>query len=297
MATRFDITLQMTNSTDALWRAWIQFIHDTFITTGGWVDPGDTGQMVIATSSHPTLANTFVGFRMYRMADALQATSPVFVRVDFYSGAAANTPQIVINFGTGTNGTGTLTGAFGNQMVVTCFSNNTNATHSYSSASTNRIALLMFVAAANTLMIMSIERTKDATGADTGAGLLCTWGNGLASVGALQISAYQVPGGSSPPVEVGLNVVLSNQSGSSVFGGDVGVGVPLHFKSTAVQPGLGTVVVNSADFIAEATPTFTFYGATHVYQLGNPATSQVGVAAGNGTVTYRATTRVGIRFE
>jgi hypothetical protein len=295
VATRFDTTLQMSNSTDALFQAWTQFIHNTLITTGGWVDPGDTGQVNLATAAHPTLANTTVGFRVYRMADALQATAPVYLRLDYGSSGAANSPRCLVTIGTGTNGAGTITGAIISGTLWAGNGNAVTACHSYGSADTNRVQLMMFVnGGAVDLMMMSIERSKDATGADTGAGILMTWGNN----GQIVFTNFLIrAGGSQPPTEPGIAVVLSNVSGSTVFSGDVGVGIPLHFKSVVQQPGLGIVVVNSADFIAEATPAFTFYGASHTYQLGNNAGSQIGITTGNGATTSRANTRVGIRYE
>src|SRR4051812_37579075 len=103
MSTRTDTTLQPSNSTDALFRAWVQFIHDTLITTGGWVDPGDSGQMTIASATHPSVANTKVGYRIYRMADSLQGSAPVFIRLDYGSSASANTPGIWITVGQGSD--------------------------------------------------------------------------------------------------------------------------------------------------------------------------------------------------
>lgn len=295
MATRFDATLQMTNSTDALWRAWVQFIEDTIVTTGGMVNTTDTGQMTIATSAHPVAINTIVGYRIYRMADALQATAPIYMKAEYGSGGAANTPRMTLTIGTGTNGAGTITGALVSSAQITASGNGTNACHCFASAATGRVHLLMFVrAAAVDLMVMSLERTKDSAGADTADGVLFAYGN----QGPLVFTQYlNATAGAQPPAETGVTAVLSNQTGSSAFGGNVGVGVPLHFKSVVQQPGLGIVIVNSADFVAEAQPSFTFYGAAHTYQLGQHDTAQVAIALGNATFSNRPTTRIGIRYE
>lgn len=297
MATHFSNALQMSNSTDALWRAWVQFVDDTF-TGGGWVVTADTGQLTISTSTHPTLTNTGVGYRMYRMDDSLQATAPVFCKVTYGSGAAANNPAMSMQFGTGSDGAGAITGSLGTITVGTG-ANAVVACNSYGSAGTNRVHLLMFTrAGANDLMCCSVERTKDSTGVDTGDGLLCTYGDGAGSVGAVQKTQYytRTPG-TQPPQENGVAFLFANQAGSTVFGGDVGVGIPIHFKGVAQQPGIGMIFVHSSDFTAEAQPSLTFYGNTHTYQLGNRDASQVAIPTGNAANTVRAITRVGIRFE
>jgi hypothetical protein len=285
----------MSNSTDALWRAWVQFIEDTIVTTGGWLVTADTGQMTISTSLHPTLANTIVGYRVYKMNDTLQATSPLFMKIEYGSGGVANTPRATFTLGTGTDGLGTVTGQLIFRGNLTASTNGTNACNSYGSADTGRLQLLMFVrAGADDIMAFSLERTKDATGADTSAGFLLTYGN----AGPIVFTNYfNATPGAQPSGETGISFVLSNLSGSTSYAGDVGVGIPLHFKSVVQQPGLGMVIVNSADFAAEATPSFNFYGASHTYQLGNSATNQVAKTDGNNGFSNRATTRVGIRYE
>jgi len=295
MATFFNnSTVAASNSTDALFRAWVGFI-DAALTGGGWVNTADTGQMTIATALHPTVANTDVGFRIYRMADTLQATKPIYLKIGYGATSVANVPRLNISAGTGTDGAGNLTGVLFTGFQPACNTNTVTIANNYASSDTNRLQLLMFIrTGVNDVMALSIERTKDATGADTGDGLLITWGN----AGQIVFTSYiNTTPGAQPPVELGVTTVLSNQTGATSFSGDVGVGVPLHFKSIIQQPGLGMVVVNSADFVAQATVSFTFYSATHTFQLGDSATSQIGMATGNNTFASRPTTRIGIRFE
>src|SRR6266498_3171500 len=282
MATRFDSTLQMSNSTDALFRAWAQFIHDTLISTGGWVDPGDTGQLTISGATKPVAINTKVGYRMYRMADSLQGSFPVFMRLDY--------------------GSGTITGITydGGSVTQATFrpgGNATSACNSYGSADTSRIQLLMFVrAAAIDMMAFSLERTKDASGNDTGDGLLM-FSEQPGSIGQLNKCNYIVrAGGSQPPVENGLSFVISNQA-TSAFTGDVGVGIPILFKGIAQQPGTGIIVTNSGDFLAQAVPSLSLYGSSRTYQLCDSSTQPVAVTTGNGAVATRSNTRVGIRYD
>src|SRR3970282_1095232 len=104
MATRLDSTIYPSNATDAEFRAWVQFVEDTLVTTGGWVVTADTGQMTISTATAPGAGNTKVGYRIYRMSDVLQAANPVFVRIDYGSGAASTSPGMWLTIGQGSEG-------------------------------------------------------------------------------------------------------------------------------------------------------------------------------------------------
>lgn len=295
MATKFDATITMQNTTDAFFRQWCQFVFDTIVTTGGWVQTADTGQMNFATVTHPLALNTIMGYIIIRMADTLQATAPVYLKMEFGSGSAANTPQITITFGTGSNGTGTLTGAMGgSSMQCSAGTSSVLATHCFGSADTSRFQLMLFTSASFVnLVVISVERTKDSTGADTSAGLLTTWGNN----GGPVFTAYYIrTGGAQPTTETGINLVMSNLT-SSAFSSDIGVGFPIHFRGIAQQAGLGVIAVNSGDFVAEAQFSLSVYGATRTYQLGVGNTSQIRIATGNTGFSDRATTRVGIRYD
>lgn len=301
MATRFSNTLHINNSTDADFRAWVQFIEDTLVTTGGWVVTGDTGQMTISTASHPTAVNQKVGFRLYRMADTLQATAPVYMRLDYGSCAAsAGEPAFWITIGTGSDGAGNITGLLfngGASATATLQTNitGTNACDSYGSASTSRVHLLMFVrSGGNDLLVFSLERSKDTNGNDTADGLIMVYNS--TSNGVDRCQYLLCTPGSQPPIEAGISMILSNQSASS-FSSNVGVGIAIPFKGIAQQPGTGFVAVDSGDFIAEATISFSLYGATRTYQLGNTATNQLSIPGGNTTTIIRSNTRVGIRYD
>jgi len=284
----------MTNSSDALFRAWAQFVFDTFVTAGGWVQTADTGQVTISTMAHPVGASTQVGYHVYRMADALQATKPCFVRVAFGSGSAANTPLLTVTIGQGSDGAGNITNVLCGPLSVTSALNAASGTNSYGSADTNRCHLLMFVRnAATDSLLFSIERTHDAsTGADTGDGFLVTYQDTTPGTLTLWVNWVFGP----QPVGERWCVVLSNQTISS-FGSNTGIGFPLHFKGFVQPVALGVIVTNSGDYLAAAQPTLAVYGVNHQYQLADSATSAFSVATGNGGSTGANNKRIGIRYE
>ena len=97
------------NRSTANFRAWAQAMHDSFAAVG-MVQTTDTGQINISTAA-PSSAGVYVGYEIWRFADSLQATKPVFVKVEYGSGVNS-TVQAAARFtvSNGTNGAGTLNG-------------------------------------------------------------------------------------------------------------------------------------------------------------------------------------------
>jgi hypothetical protein len=300
MSTRTDTTLQPSNSTDALFRAWVQFIHDTLITTGGWVDPGDSGQMTIASASHPTIANTKTGYRIYRMADSLQSTNPVFMRLDFGSSASANTPGIWITVGQGSDSAGNITsvryngGASANPVIASSSNATGTTNNSYGSADTGRVQIALCVdGTIGHGLTFSLERTRDATGALTGDGLIFMGIDPNIGTGVCHGRIIVLSSGAQPPVEKGLAYCLSNNS-PSAFGSDVGIAIPIPFKGVAQPPGLGYTLSRAADYVAEAQYTVTIYGTSHTYQHLNIMQAS---NANSGSAAIDTNTRVAMLYE
>lgn len=101
-------TLSNYVSTDAEFRAWATAVHDMLV-EAGLTQTADTGQINLATVLRPA-ANASAGYEIFRFNDAEQATLPIFLKVFYGMGNPANLPGINIHVGTGTNGSGTLTG-------------------------------------------------------------------------------------------------------------------------------------------------------------------------------------------
>lgn len=295
MATAFDATLPCDLSTDARFQTFCSFIHNLLI-AGGWVQTTDTGQFTPSTAAHPTTTQQKVGYTVYHMNDTLQATAPVFMRIDFGSRDVAAKPQLWFNIGSGSNGTGTITGPFVAEFITTSNANSTTANTSYGSASTNRLQLMMFNLSGTTVGF-SIERSRDSTGAVTGDGLIVMRQDGTAGGSLFTHSRYVSLLGLSGLEDFGISFVLANRTLSAV-GADVGIGLPILFKGAAQQPGIGVIVCNKSDFADDAAPTLAVYGTTHQYHLGASSTgTSIETPTGNGAHTTRAETRVGILYE
>ncbi len=105
-------SLVMTSTmTDAEFRLMSSFIAD-IMQSGGLTKTADTGQINLVTANYPGSVNTYAGYEIRQFTDALQATAPIYFKIEYGRGNGANHYALQITFGTGTNGTGTITGQF-----------------------------------------------------------------------------------------------------------------------------------------------------------------------------------------
>jgi len=137
-----DATLTLTATiTNAEYRLfWIWLI--AAFTAGGMVKTTETGEVDTTTVTFPVVNSTDAGFAIFRMADALQGTAPVFCKVTLGRGTGASLIRMTIEFGTGSNGTGTITGS---KAVLPAFHVGQAATNAIfeGSSETHRVALIL----------------------------------------------------------------------------------------------------------------------------------------------------------
>jgi hypothetical protein len=259
-------TLYAANDTDAHFRAWCQFIDDVFV-SGGWVNTSDTGQIDLSTVARPTGSNQAMGYKIYRMDDALAATYPVYVRVDFGgTGSVSGNPGIWLTVGHGSNGAGTLTGVLLASTSIAAGGNNAATQQTaYASAASGRVGLAMFVTGASLPFWLAIERTKDANLADSSTGVVICYGGGAAGHKSLCAPFT----GAIPTAENGLQFLLSTNT-SSIYGNDIGIGTVYPMLGPAQPPMLGICVVQSGDFGNYANFQQPLAGTARTYQHCGP---------------------------
>ena len=101
---------------------WAKDIHDGLISVG-LTQTSDTGQM--SMTSLP-VANTSggnalsYGYNIYQFTDSYQSTFPIYIKITWYNNIGGAYGRLGIQVGTGTNGSGTLTG-----KTTTAFSGDT----------------------------------------------------------------------------------------------------------------------------------------------------------------------------
>ena len=165
--------------TSANLQAWVA-AWDSILTAAGWVQTADTGQTASGSFVGTASLNTSQGYQIWRMADSLQSTYPVFVKFEWGTGSTANFPTFWITIGTGSNGSGTITGIIvprGQYGFVGA--TNATALPIYASGTTSRLTIYNFYSVTlNTFVYLNIERSKDASQADTGLGILFHCFNG-----------------------------------------------------------------------------------------------------------------------
>lgn len=263
MATKFDITtIPATNGTDAQFRLWASFIRDVFELAGGWTNTTDTGQINLVTVLAPVAGSTSQGYKIYKMADALQATYPVFVKIEFGSGTAAANPGFWITIGTGSDGAGTITGIFVVRFQHTIAGTAAGAPlKCYGSAGTARITLGLWLdAGINNPTWFSLERSVDSSGADNGEGIVLNYGRASNNCTSRFVPFI----GGAPAFENGMHAVLTSQNPSS-FGVNVGVSLIIPMAGVAKQPPLNLLMFRTGDFIDYSIITVTVYGVSHSY--------------------------------
>jgi hypothetical protein len=299
MSTATTSLLTGSNSTDTLFRAWCQWIHDQLAAVG-LVNTSDTGQINLATVTKPTGTSAAQGYEIWRFADSLQATYPVFFKIEYGSGAgAANAPGIWITMGTGSNGSGTLTGQVGTRNQIYCSEYVTAAVPCYMSGSTNRFVFAMWSGSAsnNPFLYFGIERSKDSAGADNSEGIILQafcFGGGA----GFWFMAFLPFSGSIPAQETtGFALVPPSSTVSGSIGSDTYMYPYLPFNVYPRNPPMNLMAwLNSAtnvDFSRETTYTLDVYGASHVYLVcgSNPSSGTL-----NNT-RARSDVRIAIRYE
>lgn len=169
------------HSSDATFRAWGSDLSARFA-TAGLVQTTETGQINWVTVTRPG-AIAFAGYEIWRFDDTLQATSPVFIKIEYGTANNTTVPALRITVSSGTNGAGTSTGLVTTATVAytsTTLIANANITNfpSYLCATAGFAGLAFKIGAASasslTLIGFTVQRTVDNTGAPTATGVVLT---------------------------------------------------------------------------------------------------------------------------
>lgn len=116
----------ITHTNDAQFRLWGSELSAR-LGAIGLVQTADTGQVNWVTVTRPGL-NVAAGYEIWRFNDSLQGTAPIFIKVEYGTGSGnAQAPMVWITVGTGSNGSGTITGTVSDR--VTTSSTNSPATN------------------------------------------------------------------------------------------------------------------------------------------------------------------------
>lgn len=164
-------TLTLSNTiTDAEFRAVSQFIANT-METGGIIKTSDTGQVNLTTMTFPGANNTAAGYEIRRFSDALQATAPIFMKIEYARGGGTFGFDIFLTLGTGSDGAGNITGIKYSRTQLNLTSIFTSLPCLISAGASWVIFMLGTNNPGTQPGVFSLERTKTSTGADSNRGL------------------------------------------------------------------------------------------------------------------------------
>jgi hypothetical protein len=259
------------HDSDATFQEWATDLYNKLIAIG-LVQHTDTGQLATPVVASRPGVNTEAGFWIFRFNDTQQSSAPIFIRVGVGTMGGTTTPRIQVTKGTGTNGTGTLTG--------TCLSvlHNIHATGtSAHTADTPRQSYFCHTDGFLGIRWKSVDnleswfyicRTVDASGSPTATGAIAGWGiTSSTAMNATQAYRYASPAVAyteNTGTGTALGMAPQTQSSSAV-GADLQAFMG-YTITPQVSPLLGVCGVMDAELTSGTTFTATLVGVTpHTY--------------------------------
>lgn len=270
------------HSSDAGFRAWGSELNTKFASVG-LVQTADTGQINWTTVTRPG-TSTLAGYEIWRLSG-----SALFFKIQYGTGTAAAAPRIDMTIGTGSNGSGTLTGQTNSTISVSKVSSTPGSTvtayQSWLCATASFFGLAWKNTAAgagSNMAYFGVGLTVDATGTPSNVGYYINSLNGNTTTARLQTvrtlaTAQTRNSGSSYCVFPGNPTVSSDGVNNQVY---------LHWLDTpSVQPALYTATVVASELTAGNTVSLTLVGSTpHTYISAGFSTASTTFDA-NGTTS------------
>jgi hypothetical protein len=252
----------MWNGTTADFRTWGLMVS-TQLAAMGLVQTSDTGQINWTTVVPPSGTNTSAGYEIWRFNDVLQTTAPVFLKVDYGSAALNIRPSVWFQFGRATNGAGALQGSVSPQYNVNHVTNFAGSFTHYFAGGPNRFfCLLGGYNSGNVWGGVSFERSKDASGNDTGEAILGIQG-GSSGAGWAQF-AWNTSTGATTESASSCGALLP-AVGTGASGSQISFYPIWHSKGVFHNPGMNALVYFNSDVGAGTPISVTVYGSAHTY--------------------------------
>jgi hypothetical protein len=262
MAASTSTTICPANDTDAHFRAICQFIHDGF-SNAGWVQTSDTGQINLSTVTKPASTHTSQGYEIWKMNDG-GGKQVWYVKIEYGGGGAAANFAIWITVGTGSNGSGTLTGQLSTRTEIYSAGNSTTNYNCYIAGNTSwlNFALFSTTASSSYIVMFGVERLKNADGTDNDNGVYW-YGYGGSNSCASQVV---LTSGTVPSAEPYVLSAMGYATGSSRISGTVCGTFPVFPVGKCSYPPCLSVVLFYYTDIAEGVAfSLSRYGTSHTY--------------------------------
>jgi len=256
----------LNHSNDAGFRAWGSELSSKLAAVG-LVQTSDSGQINWASVSRAGV-NSDAGYEVWRMDDTLQATAPVFIKLLYGTSGLSTTPRLRVQVGTGSDGSGNLTGTRSNTItcsVSTISADTTTLRQSYLCVTEGFVGLALKTdgsASGRAFAGFILCRSSDPDGTPNSDALfICT---GATAVGTSAAGANQ-----SLNFVDGVAYTLSNQfpclipgaETTSVVGSDLQAHLFFMIKRR-VSPVFGVCATYVSEISAGTTFTATLIGST-----------------------------------
>ncbi|WP_257311098.1 hypothetical protein [Geothrix fuzhouensis] len=271
-------------TTDALFRSLFSPLSDA-LTAAGWSKVWNNIDW--ATVVKPTTPGTVAGSEVWAMQDSLQATAPLFLKVDYGTGTGATYPSLWVTVATGHDGAGNLTGSMTTRRLITITAT-ANVYNCRFSGEVNRFCCWygQSSTATNDHYGFSVERSHGSTGADTGDGALClsfAYNTGfsqvLSAVGSVPVS-YSHWNCTAPP------------TGTYADAADIYLAAVRGWGKGESSASLNFFMVFSADLSPSVSVPATLWdGTTHTIM------PSANVSIPNTTLFYGGTVVLAMRFD
>lgn len=249
-------------------RTWINGVHDLII-AAGLVATTDTGQLDVSTiTSTVNTSTTNLGYHAFKFPDTLQTTTPIIVKVTYYTDGLAR-PALRLDVGSVTNGAGTLSSpsfSLANNTNMGALQSGLTSYACYVDGTFTMVLGAGYLSggtANNCVASLVVDRSRDATGTATATGFLAESCTTCATAASQSRSLF---GAASPatndafiPAMIPSKTATTSSEGSNV-------NVFRHYMMVpGVRPSLGALTYYNAEFGALTPFTATVLGSAHVY--------------------------------
>jgi hypothetical protein len=254
----------MAHATDADFRAWGSDFS-THLATVGMVQTADTGQINWTTVTRPG-TNTVGGYEIWRFNDTLQSTAPIYLKISYGTGSSATFPLVTVQVGTGSNGSGTLTGAALTAVTNTMHGATPTAgtLPRYFSAGAGYCCAMFHVSSSTAAIGFLICRTCDATGAPTDLGCVVYWcpsATASSTNGAVQALRFTATAAAYTAATVVNAVLIPHAITTSLTGTDLQAFVHW-FPTPRIAPAFAVCSHVTSEISLGSTFTATLVGTT-----------------------------------
>jgi hypothetical protein len=232
----------------------------------GLVKSGSSGQIMWTGS--PTNGCEFFSFN-----DSLQATAPVYFRIDYTLQGMGFITNYRFTISTGASGITNEGQVMGLPTFLSGQQDQTEISNCFISGDTNRLQLALFEGPnVFPYYFINIERTKDSSGNDTADGIIiqATCGTDvgnfapntpLSGLVSCMLPFTGTVGGFQPVWNSAFNLNSNSLNNAS----KVGTLQVIPFNFIPYNPGLGTLLYYGSDFPAYSPVSIPVYGSSHTY--------------------------------